>query len=214
MRRLNRGPREDYLVKNYLQHLESNEAVLLMYLGNELPEQDRTEVETMLASDSKLRSELENLRKTYQLAFDALESLDAITRPPMPPIAARNRTSQLIGEWADRRRQSTAAVSGLRKQFPWWRSTFAAAASLMIVYYIWAVYHTAPVRDLSPIARPPHVPTDNEKLAVLYNSFEISNSEDSDLVDHIAEVASVVHSDSEDSADSNSSPDSNSTGAP
>ena len=50
-------------MKSYLQHLESNEAVLLMYLGNELPEQDRVEVEAMLASDSRLRSELENLRK-------------------------------------------------------------------------------------------------------------------------------------------------------
>jgi anti-sigma-K factor RskA len=201
-------------VKSYLQHLESNEAVLLMYLGNELPEQDRVEVEAMLASDSRLRSELENLRKTHQLAFDALESLDAITRPPMPPIAAQNRISELIREWVDRRRRSTAAVSGLRRQFPWWRSTFAAAASLMVVYYIWAVYHTAPVRGLPPVARPPHVLTDNEKLALLYNSFEISNSQDSNLVDHVAEVASVVHSDPEDSTDSSSSSDSNSTGAP
>ncbi len=201
-------------MKNYLQHLESNEAILLMYLGNELPEQDRAEVEAMLASDARLRGELENLRKTYQLAFDALESLDAITRPPMPPIAAQNRISQLVHEWASRRRQSTAAVSGLRRQFPWWRSTFAAAASLMIGYYIWAVYHTAPPRNLPPVARAPHVLTDDEKLAVLYNSFEISNSEDSNLVDHIAEVASVVHSDSENSTDSNSNADSNSTGAP
>jgi hypothetical protein len=201
-------------VKSYLQHLESNEAVLLMYLGNELPEQDRAEVDAMLASDSRLRSELENLRKTYQLAFDALESLDAITRPPMPQIAAQNGISQLIREWVDRRRRSTAAVSVSRRQFPWWRSTFAAAASLMVGYYIWAVYHTAESHGLPPVARPPHVLTDNEKLAILYNSFEISNSEDSNLVDHVAEVASVVHSDSEDSTDSNSSLDSNSTGAP
>jgi hypothetical protein len=201
-------------VKSYLQHLESNEAVLLMYLGSELPEQDRAEVEAMLASDSRLRTELENLRKTHQLAFDALESLDAITRPPMTPLAAQNRISQLVREWANRRRQSTVAISASHRQFPWWRSTFAAAASLMVGYYIWAVYHTAEVHGLPPVVRSPHVLSDNEKLALLYNSFEISNSEASNLVDHVAEVASVVHSDSDDSADSSSGLDSNSTGAP
>jgi hypothetical protein len=201
-------------VKSYLQYLESNEAVLLMYLGNELPEQDRAEVEAMLASDSRLRAELENLRKIHQLAFDALESLDAITRPPVPPMAAQNQISQMVREWVELRRQSMSAVSASRRQFPWWRSTFAAAASLMIGYYIWAVYHTPGIHGLPPVARVPHVLTDNEKLALLYNSFEISNSEDSNLVDHVAEVASVVRGDSEDSADSNSVLDSNSTGAP
>jgi anti-sigma factor RsiW len=188
-------------VKSYLQHLESNEAVLLMYLGNELPEQDRAEVEAMLASDSRLRTELENLRKIHQLAFDALESLDAITRPPVPLIAAQNRISKLVREWVDRRRQSTMAVSGSRGQFPWWRSAFAAAASLMVVYYIWAVYHTAENHGLPAVVRAPHVLNDNERLALLYNSFEISNSEDSNLVDHVAEVASVVPGDSKDSTD-------------
>ena len=78
-------------MKSYLQHLENNEAILLMYLGNELPDQDRVEVEEMLASDARLRAELENLRLTQQLAWDALGSLDAMTRPPMSPIAAQNR---------------------------------------------------------------------------------------------------------------------------
>jgi hypothetical protein len=199
-------------VKSYLQHLESNEAVLLLYLANELPDQDRAEVEAMLASDPALRAALENLRKTQELAFDALESLDAITRPPMAPIAAQNRISKLMQEWLDRRRGLPAQSSASARRFPWWRTAFATAASLMIGYYIWAVYHAPPVHGLPAEYRPPHALTDNERLAVLYNSLEISNSEDANLVDHVAEVASVVPNDADDTTEGGS--DSNSTGVP
>ena len=202
-------------MKSYLQHLENNEAILLMYLADELPQQDRAEVEQMLASDAKLRAELENLRQTHQLAYDSLESLDAITRPPISPIAAQNRISKLVHEWMEQRRQSPA-ISRAQPQFPWWRVSFATAASLMIGSYIWAVYHTSESRGLPAQFRPPHVLNDNEKLALLYNSFQISNSEESNLVDHVAEVASVVPVADDDSADSNAGLDSNSnsTGAP
>lgn len=199
-------------MKSYLQHLENNEAILLMYLGNELPEADRVEVEHMLASDSRLRAELENLRQTHQLAMDALESLDSIVRPPVPPLAAQQQVSRLVREWSDRQARSMSTLSAARRHFPWWRSSFAAAASLMIGYYIWAVYHTGDVKGLPAQHLPPHVLNDNEKLALLYNSFEISNSENSNLVDHVAEVASVVPTDADESTDAGS--DSNSTGAP
>ena len=42
-----------------LQHLENNEAVLLMYLAGELTDSDRAEVEQMLATDARLRAELD-----------------------------------------------------------------------------------------------------------------------------------------------------------
>jgi len=45
-------------MSNLLHELENNEAILLMYLAGELPEEDRVEVEQMLASDAALRAEL------------------------------------------------------------------------------------------------------------------------------------------------------------
>jgi hypothetical protein len=200
-------------MKSYLQNLENNEAILLMYLSDELPRQDRIEVEQMLASDSKLRAELENLRQTHQLAYDALESLDAITRPPMSPIAAQNQISELVRNWVEVHRP--LAKSAARPQFPWWRGVFAAAASLMIGYYIWAVYHTGEIHGLPPVAHmPAHELNDNEKLALLYNSFDIANSEESNLVNHVAEVASVAPAADDEFSNSSSGSDSNSTGAP
>jgi hypothetical protein len=195
-------------MKSYLQHLENNEAILLMYLGNELPVVDRAEVEQMLASDARLRAELENLRQTHQLAFDALESLDAMVRLPVSPLVAQQRVSELVRGWAERRRLPVAESSRRRRQIPWWRSGLAAAASLMMGYYIWAVYHPGERHDHQNY----HELNDNETMAILYNSFETSNAENSNLVEHVAEVASIAPTAADDTFDSAS--DSKSTGAP
>jgi ElaB/YqjD/DUF883 family membrane-anchored ribosome-binding protein len=221
---------------SYLQKLENNEAILLMYLAGELPEADRKEVDQMLASDARLRSELEILRQTQQLAFDALESLDELARKGPATPEAQNRIVRQINQWVQKRREPAAQNS--KRQLPWRRIAFAAAACLMVGYYIWAVYdrldqdprnrqndvaqsddgqmssdnpdqtlpdeepHTAPLRELSSA----------EKLALLSNSLEESNADDSSQ--HVAEVAAVIPIDTENSADAGHGADSNTTGAP
>jgi ElaB/YqjD/DUF883 family membrane-anchored ribosome-binding protein len=211
-------------MKSYLQHLENNEAILLMYLGNELPALDRAEFEQMLASDASLRGEMEILRQTQQLSFDALQSLDAATRPPISPLVAQRRVSQLVREWADRRRRPAAMVSQSQRQPPWRRVGLAAAAALLVGSYIWAVYHhlldfprrmndydNAPgslarlsdpyENEQFPIA-PQHRDLSNEeKLALLSIPLEDSTSDESNL--HVAEVAAVIPSDAENSGQTN-----------
>ncbi|MGD0541535.1 MAG: hypothetical protein ABSB33_08455, partial [Tepidisphaeraceae bacterium] len=68
-------------MKDSVQNLEGNEAILLMYMADELPQADRLEVERMLATDAGLRGELEILRQTQKLAYDSLKTLDSMTRP-------------------------------------------------------------------------------------------------------------------------------------
>jgi hypothetical protein len=208
-------------MKSYLQHLENNEAILLMYLGNELGAQDRAEFEQVLASDASLRGEMEILRQTQQLAFDALQSLDAVTRPPVSPMAAQRRVWQLVREWADRRRRPGANVFRAQQQLRWRRISIAAAASLLVGSYIWAVYHhlldprsinpDAPVGLLTPPDpyesdaipnAPQHRDLSNEeKIALLSIPLEDSTSDESNL--HVAEVAAVIPSDAENSSDAN-----------
>src|SRR5258706_8742588 len=53
--------RSQVAMSNLLHELENNEAILLMYLAGELPEEDRIEVEQMLAGDPALRAELAEL---------------------------------------------------------------------------------------------------------------------------------------------------------
>lgn len=218
---------------SYLQQLENNEAILLMYLAGELPESDRAEVEQMLGSDARLRADLAILRQTQELAFDALESLDELPRPRLATGDAENRVVQLVGEWARRRRGPGGSDSGWGKNIPWRRIGFAAAASLMLGYYIWLVYtrpfggglpspqgddqainspDQTPPEDEIPSSPAPRVLSSEEKVALLSSSLEESNSEDSNL--HVAEVAAVVPSDAENGGDSSRGADLNTGGNP
>ncbi|HEX4053427.1 MAG TPA: hypothetical protein VHX86_04105 [Tepidisphaeraceae bacterium] len=198
-----------------LQNLENNEAILLMYLAGELPSQDRAEVEQMLASDAGLRAELEILRQTQQLAFDALETLDGATRPAVPRIVALSQISQLIHEWIDLRRQPTVTSAVVRQPTPWRRISLSAAAALLVGYYVWAVYHP-PGRSINPrdiaYRSDELYPGDSdefgalpqarelssrEKVAILTNSLDDSASDETSNL-HVAEVAAVMPIDSSD----------------
>jgi hypothetical protein len=193
-----------------LQHLENNEAILLMYLADELSPEDRAEVEQMLASDAAMRRELEILRQTQQLAYDALQTLDGSTRTVRPRFVALGQVSKLIHEWVQRRREP-APVATLRPPLPWWRISLSTAAALLIGYYVWAVYHPPVYRnptaaseqnssdlqaDVSPIP-PARELTPQEKVALLSSSLEDSASDEASNLD-VAEVAAAAPSDGSD----------------
>jgi hypothetical protein len=205
-------------MKSYLQQLENNEAILLMYLAGELPDADRQEVEQMLASDSALRHELEIMRQTQQLAFDALDSLDELSRPSQAPARAHEQVSRLLGQWLAKRRDA-AEQDAKAQKIPWRRISFAAAAVLLVGYYIWAVYDrldrrppgsdsgivqddgTNPESDL-PYARPPRPLSNDEKVALLSNSLQETSADKSDADEseqlqklHVEEVAAVIPTD-------------------
>ncbi len=205
---------------SFLQQLENNEAILLMYLADELPPQDRAEVEQMLASDAGFRGELEILRQTQQLAYDALETLDDATRPAVPRIVVLGQVSRLIHEWIGQKRHPTEATAAIRQSMPWWRISLSSAAALLVIYYCWAVYHP-PVHNPSSIAYQSEEPdptvsddinslppsrelTSQEKLAILTSSLQDSASDETSNL-QLAEVAAVMPADSSDQ---------NATGAP
>lgn len=205
-----------------LQKLENNEAILLMYLAAELPPQDRAEVQQMLASDAGLRSELEILRQTQQLAYDTLETLDGATRSAVPRIVALGQISQLIHEWTELKRKPMDATAAVRPPMPWRRISLSAAAALLVSYYVWAVYHPPVHNNNSPTIAyrsdepyladseginplpPSRELTSREKVAILTNSLEDSASDETSNL-HVAEVAAVMPVDGSDQ---------NATGAP
>jgi hypothetical protein len=201
-------------MKSHLQDLENNEAILLMYMADELPRADRLEVEQMLASDAGLRGELEILRQTQQLAYDSLQTLDSVTRPVTPPIVALGRVSRLIHEWVEQRRQPLVTAPTVHQPWPWRRMSVAAAAVLIVGYYIWAVYQpvsihhpfpNSPITEefnplnpdgISPLPQPREL-SSQEKLTLLANSLEDSASDEASNL-HVAEVAAVTPADSSD----------------
>ncbi len=54
---------------SFIQELENNEALLLMYFTDELPVDDRAEVEQMLASDAGMRAALAEIASAYSASM-------------------------------------------------------------------------------------------------------------------------------------------------
>jgi len=116
-----------------LHNLENNEAILLMYLADELPAEDRAEVEQQLASDAGLRTLLEQMTEAWAACGGALETADAVGSQPLPVGAATRRASRLVRQWATERLARPApVVDAHRLPFPWWSYPLASAACVLI----------------------------------------------------------------------------------
>ncbi|MBC7784620.1 MAG: hypothetical protein H7144_12350 [Burkholderiales bacterium] len=73
-----------------LEQLDSNEAILLMYLANELPGEDRAAVERRLHADAALRAQLDQIRLAYASLDHAFGRADSATPLPSTFSAARS----------------------------------------------------------------------------------------------------------------------------
>ena len=125
-------------VANVLQQLQSKEAVLLMYLADELPPQDRIEVERMFAADPALGRELERLRDAHDAFVRAMPGLDRASRLPVPQGVAVRRVVAAMRQWHAKRAARPAPVPEAPPlRFPWWAYPMAAAASVVIAFLVW-----------------------------------------------------------------------------
>ena len=88
------------MMTSLLHQLENNEAILLMYLAEELPAEDRADVEQQLASDPALRAELEELRATHDGVTSTIERLDVETRLPVSESVAVRRATRMLRGFA------------------------------------------------------------------------------------------------------------------
>ena len=125
-------------MSNLLEQLESPEAVLLMYVADELPAADRAEVERKLAADPRLRAQLERVRDAYAGFATAMQAADESARLSVPQAVGVQRVVRSIRKWhAGRivRTPAQAEVPTLR--YPWWAYPLAAAASVVIAFLVW-----------------------------------------------------------------------------
>jgi len=122
-----------------LQQLDTNQAVLLMYLADELPAAERGEVDRMLAVDAGLRAELDRLRDAYEWFSAEVARDDGATRPAVPQTAAVRRVGRAMRQWHAARLAAAPAPapSGAGLRYPWWAYPLAAAASIVIAFLVW-----------------------------------------------------------------------------
>jgi anti-sigma factor RsiW len=122
-----------------LDELGDNQAILLMYLAQELPAQERAQVEQMLAADPSLQAELDELRATQEFVAGALQGGEVPPDAQAEDAAVRRivremRRSQL-GLMA-----RPAEPSMQRRVWPRWVYMAGAAAALVFMMIgLWGV---------------------------------------------------------------------------
>jgi anti-sigma-K factor RskA len=119
-----------------LQQLENNEAILLMYLAGELPEQDRREVEQMLASDAGLRATLAELAALQDDVTGLLARADAAEILARRETVVRRVGRTIAAANSGRPAAPVAAAPQRRFHVAWWAYPIAAAAAFVVAVMI------------------------------------------------------------------------------
>ncbi len=123
-------------MSSFLQNLENNEAILLMYLANELPAPDREEVEAMLKHDANLRAQFNALRAAYH-RFDQMMLLgDTSNVLPSGYMSAQVFGRTVRERFAAQQRSVDDHEDG-RRRMHWAIYPVAAAAVLAIGMLFW-----------------------------------------------------------------------------
>ena len=119
------------------------EAMLLMYLSEELCAEDRAAVERMLAADSSLRQQLQQLRELDGTMATCFEQLDEHASP----LASEGRIQRLLHDMRRHdnlpselaARQAYTDLAPQRRVWPRWAFLTTAAASIIfLMLSLWA----------------------------------------------------------------------------
>jgi len=127
-----------------LQQLENNEAILLMYLADELPAADRAEVEQMLQSDANLRGELESLRHTQTGFEQTMLAADAEHPLPTSEQVASRQVLRMVNRWISQQLAQEAALKPMvlgSHSRRWWLYPMAVAAMLLLGFILYTGFH-------------------------------------------------------------------------
>jgi anti-sigma factor RsiW len=121
-------------MSNLLHELENNEAILLMYLAGELPEEDRVEVEQMLASDPALRAELAELAALQTELTGVMARADGSGDLPRREAVVRQVSRALTAARLQplAPKAAPAQTPRFRLRIAWWAYPIVAAALLVI----------------------------------------------------------------------------------
>ncbi|HMB96783.1 MAG TPA: hypothetical protein VKK61_12140 [Tepidisphaeraceae bacterium] len=145
-----------------LEQLDNDQAILLMYLADELPPADRAAIEARLASDENLRAEMEKLRATQESIGQSLIALDAAHPLAEKIIPVQRKLFRSFAQWqTDRAARQTTDISHRKRPSAWelrWLFPIASAAAAIIVLIIWWGWTSN--AQLPPEVNTPHIVMD------------------------------------------------------
>jgi hypothetical protein len=137
-------------MKSLLHSLEGSETVLLMYLFNELPEEDRAEVESMLRTDAGLRAQFQQLHAAYEHVDRLITAADkdAAKRMRSVRVAERNAIT-LMKQWEVEQlvqRPAPQRTSPVRKWLLY--PATGVAAVLIMGLILWGIFGPTPKPEI------------------------------------------------------------------
>ncbi|HEY7087485.1 MAG TPA: hypothetical protein VH518_05305 [Tepidisphaeraceae bacterium] len=125
-------------MRSILEQLDSDQAMLLMYLAEELDQIDRVRVEQRLATEDALRAELEQLREAKESLHAGMSAVDAAQPLNGAGGALERKLSRLFKQWqADRARSAATTTPQSERRSFWWAYPVAAAILMVIAYTVW-----------------------------------------------------------------------------
>jgi hypothetical protein len=123
--------------------LQTNrEAILLLYLANELPAADRAELERILIADQSLRQDLERLGGLHEQVTMGLKELDAAHPLHMSEELSTRRVMRELRQFQlelTTRAPVQLEASTIRKWPRWVYPVAAAAAIIFMALFLWGV---------------------------------------------------------------------------
>lgn len=127
-------------MSDLLHELENNEAILLMYIAGELPDEERREVEQMLDTDVRLREMYEGLRSSWDDVVVGLERVDASE----PLGSSRDAAARAVGRMVRQRYAARVAARPVAKPAAprptlklWLAWSSSVAAALLVGFLVW-----------------------------------------------------------------------------
>jgi hypothetical protein len=145
-------------MSDLLQKLQSNEAILLMYLSGELGEEDRADVERMLSSDSALRTQLEGLEQAQASSQEALRRLDRLAPGPDALVLSRRMMRAVRRHHLERQERPIEQEETERVGRPWWTYGLGTSAAAALLLLVWWTYQEPAVTEYPGWARPTQPP--------------------------------------------------------
>jgi hypothetical protein len=137
---------------------EMRQALLLMYLVDELSPADRLDLERKLAADAALRDELARMRAEHEAYLRAMRTLDSAWSGTFSDEAAAGRACRAVRQWAATQSTRRPAPTKPRElRVPWWSYPLVAAAAILVAIIFWGLKH----HELDMLNEQPENPTAN-----------------------------------------------------